>query len=402
MKNKTQKPRLLIILNRLVVGGQSIDTVPLAQKLSSEYDILIIYGEKEKDEEEYTELIRNAPEVKFLKLPTLKRSINPINDFKTLFTIRKIIKNFNPLIVHTHGSKPGVAGRLAAYLVKTDCIIHTFHGHLFHSYYPALISKSIMRFERWLASITDFIIALGEEQSNEIADKYHIAPIEKVVQIPLGVDEDFYRNDAVSKRENVRKHYHMQDHQVAIAIIGRMVPVKNHAFFLKAIVSLLPQVQGKVKFFFIGDGELKPELQKQLLQANLDFGDSDKPLSPVIFTSWVMPVTEILHGMDIVVVTSFNEGTPLSLIEAQLTGKPVVAIDAGGVKDTFIPNKTGFLLPDYQVDPFNQKLLLLINDPVLREEMGKGGYQFAINKYNKEKEVEAMRKLYQKAYSKRV
>lgn len=395
-KNERRKPRLLIILNRLVVGGQSIDTVPLAEKLSSDFDILILYGEKEKDEEEYTDLLNGCSNLRFLKLPTLKRSINPVNDIRSILRIWKVIREFEPDIVHTHGSKPGVAGRIAARMSKTNCIIHTFHGHVFHSYYPALVSGFIQSLERFLASKTDFIIALGAEQLAELSDKYKIATSDKIIEIPLGVDEYVYNQDSTLKREEARNRYQLQEDQVAIAIIGRMVPVKNHVFFLKAITAIIPQAAGKVKFFLVGDGELKHKLQMELRRHDISFGNANNNSAPVIFTSWVMPVTEILHAMDVVVVTSLNEGTPLSLIEAQLCGKPVVAIDAGGVKDTFLNNESGFLLPDYQVEPFVQKLLLLIGDKALREKMGNAGCQFAREKYNKEKEVEAMRRLYDK------
>lgn len=395
-KNEWRKPRLLIVLNRLVVGGQSIDTVPLANKLASDFDILIVYGEKEEDEQEYTALLNEAANVEFIKLHSLRRSVNPLNDLKSVWKLRKIIRKFKPDLVHTHGSKPGFAGRIAAKLEKTKCIIHTFHGNLFHSYYNSLVSKSICVFERKLASITDFIVALGEEQATELSEKYRIAPQHKIVKIPLGVDVHGCQNEATSKRQLSRTKYRLRDDEVAVAIIGRMVPVKNHRFFVKVIAELLPRMSDQAKFFFIGDGGLKKQLQDELSRSKIRFTEKHDETATVVFTSWVTPVTDILHGMDVIVVTSFNEGTPLSIIEAQLAGKPVVAVDAGGVKDTFIPDESGFLLRGYDVMPFAEKLRILIRDPDLRDKMGRTGAQFVASKYNKEKEVASMRHLYLK------
>lgn len=395
-KNEWGKPRLLIVLNRLVVGGQSIDTVPLANKLASDFDILIVYGEKEKDEQEYTALLKEAANVNFIKLKSLRRSINPLNDVRSIWELRKIIQNFRPDLVHTHGSKPGFAGRIAAKLEKTTCVIHTFHGNLFHSYYNSLVSKSIRAFERKLATITDFIVALGDEQATELCEKYRIAPPHKIVKIPLGVDVDGCQYQAALRRRLSREKYQLRDDEVAVAIIGRMVPVKNHRFFIKVIIELLPRIDDQAKFFFIGDGSLKTQLQDELSQAQIRFTEKPDEDATAVFTSWITPVTDILHGMDIIVVTSFNEGTPLSIIEAQLAGKPVVAVDAGGVKDTFIPDESGFLLPGYEVAPFAEKIQMLIADAHLRDKMGRRGAQFVAAKYNKEKEVESMRNLYLK------
>jgi glycosyltransferase involved in cell wall biosynthesis len=390
------KPRLLIILNRLVVGGQSIDTVPLAVELKEQYDILIAYGEKEKDEEEFSSLIESCTDIAFQKIHSLRRSINPLNDIVTIASLYIIIKKFKPTISHTHGSKPGVNGRLAAWLANVPVIIHTFHGHLFHSYYNRFISSSIIRLERFLSRISSKIIVLSGQQGKEISEKYHIADRDRIKVIPLGVDEKTLNKDAQFFRSNFRDEYHLSEDCVAIGIIGRIVPVKNHKFFVDIVSNLLQSsVRDKIKFFVVGDGYSKKEIQNNLTNIGIIWcEDKSEANSKVIFTSWVTPVTDVLHGLDIVILTSMNEGTPLSLIEAQACAKPVVATDVGGVADTFINNESGFLIKDHDLAEFSNKLILLAENNELRKKMGCKGNSFARNNFSKQSEVDAFKKLY--------
>jgi len=240
------------------------------------------------------------------------------------------------------------------------------------------------------------VVVLSEQQQKEICEQYKIANVDKVKIIPLGVDEILYNADAELLRSDFRNTYHLSESCVAIGIIGRIVPVKNHKLFVKIIIELLQTpLKDKVKFFVIGDGYSKNELQQLLTNAGIEWNNNKKTCkSKVIFTSWITPVAHALHGLDIVVLTSLNEGTPLSLIEAQICAKPVVAVDVGGVRDTFVNNESGYLIEDHDVDEFTNKLLLLIKNKELREKMGEKGHLFAKEKFSKRAEIDAFRKLY--------
>jgi glycosyltransferase involved in cell wall biosynthesis len=379
-----------------VVGGQSIDTIPLANELKDQYEILITYGEKEKDEEEFSSLIESSSRIAFQKIRSLRRSINPLNDIVTIASLYRVIKKFKPTIVHTHGSKPGVNGRLAAWFAKVPVIIHTFHGHLFHSYYNRFISFLIIKFEKFLSKLSTKIVVLGKQQQTEICEQYKIVNHKKVGVIPLGIDERTYNKDAEASRKNFRDQYHLSDDCVAVGIIGRMVPVKNHSLFINVIKRLLnSDVKEKVKFFFIGDGYSRRELENELTKASIRWStDKNNCAAKVVFTSWVTPITKALQALDVVVLTSLNEGTPLSLIEAQICHKPVVAINVGGVRDTFIANESGFLVNNHNVKEFADKLLMLIQNKELRKTMGEKGYIFTKKNFSKQAEVDAFRKLY--------
>ncbi|QEC68018.1 glycosyltransferase family 4 protein [Panacibacter ginsenosidivorans] len=371
--------------------------ISLAQYLKSDFDIKILYGEKEPDEKEARHLIKDEEGITFKKVPSLKKSISLFADIKAYRMLSKHIKDSGCDIVHTHGSKSGFLGRLAAYKNKVPCIVHTFHGHVFHSYYSSVTSWFIIKFERWMAGITTKIVAIGSEQQNELANIYKIAPPEKLATIYLGVDKCQFENNITDDLYSIRQRYNFPANTIAVGIIGRMVAIKNFDLFAEVAHKILTSHSGKmVKFFIVGDGEQKEKVQYQLEKLNIQWCTTKDyfPEAQIIFTSWIYSVSSILKELDIVMLTSRNEGTPLSLIEAQFCGKPVIATDAGGVRDTFIDNQSGFLIPQNDVEMFVEKLSLLVNDRSLREEMGKRAAVFAQSKFSKSAEVENTKQLY--------
>lgn len=382
------KPRILIIINRLVIGGQALDTVPLADALRSDFDIEVCYGEKENDEEEALFLKEKYPQLVLTKIPELKRSIYWFTDFKAYKIIQKKIATGKFDIVHTHGAKSGLLGRIAAWRCGIKHINHTFHGHVFHSYYNRFFSSCIIQMERWLGRITTKIVAISDYQRMELAEIYKIVPNEKIVTIPLGVDLDLFKRDAEVQRKSFRDEYLLADHIVAVSIIGRLVPVKNPAFFIQIVVRALKE-KLPVCFFVIGDGMLKKEMQQQLDVEGIAWIENivNVDHAPVIFTSWISNIVPAVQAMDIIALTSYNEGTPLSIIEAQVCSKPVVATNAGGVRDTFIDQETGFLIEQEDADGFFEKLKYLITNSDSRHQMGEAAYQFAAAHFSRETEI---------------
>jgi len=388
------KPRLLIILGRFVIGGHASDTIPLAYRLSKDFDILILYGDKEPDEVEPWFMMDNYPGLKLQPIKRMKRSVNPFNDFFTFFEIRKIIRQFKPQIVHTHGAKSGLLGRLAASSLRTSVIVHTFHGHLFHSYFNPIATRLVIAIEKYLAYKSSCLIALGNKQLAELQAKLKL-PIGKLKVIPLGID---YINPAQAEhnRQKFRQQYQLTDDTVAIGILGRLVPIKNFPFFISAVEYYLKKYSDvPVVFFIIGDGKEKATILQQLNQKNILFTEQKNETGAVvIFTSWITDAQQAIDGLDMVVLTSFNEGTPFSLIEAQFCGKPVVAVNVGGVADTLQDNKTGFLVAPGDVGAFVEKIHQLAMDEDLRHLMGKKGVEWVQARFSKEAEVKAFTELY--------
>lgn len=382
-------------MNRFVIGGQATDTLSLAWHLRNDFDILFLTGKKEKDETEARFLLKKYPGMVLKKNKYLRRGINPFIDLLAFFHALVAIIKYKPHIVHTHGAKPGFAGRVAAWIAGVPVIIHTYHGHIFHSYFSKIISGFIVSVERMVGKITTCAIALSESQKNELANQYQVLPASKIVVIQLGFDFDDDKYPAAS-RQNFRNRYNLQQKDVAIGIVGRIVPVKNHSFFIKVIVRILTaEAKNPPAFFIIGDGNLRSNVEKELYEKKITF--SNKAISPatrVVFTSWLTDITEVMNGLDIVVLTSFNEGTPLSVIEAQFFKKPVVATNVGALQDSMQNGITGFLVEKNDIITFSEKLNVLINDEPLRNTMGKKGNEFASVNFSKQKEVALTRDLY--------
>ncbi|MDB5249676.1 MAG: glycosyltransferase family 1 protein [Segetibacter sp.] len=392
----TEKPRLLIILNRFVIGGQAVDTIPLAWYLKDFFDILILYGEKEKDEIEPSFLLERYKGLQLKKIKYLRRSVNPLIDVIAFFYVLYTIFKFKADIVHTHGAKSGFVGRVAAWMAGVPVIIHTFHGHFFHSYFSKTVSGFIAIIERIIGKITTSAIALSSDQKAELVEVYKVLPAQKIKIIQLGFAFDENNNDFDRSREAFKVKYGLLHNDVAIGIVGRIVPIKNHSFFVKAIQQLLSQnTVNKPAFFIIGDGDIRPQVESELRQKSISFNNKGiTATNRVVLTSWVTDMYEVMTGLDIIALTSLNEGTPLSVIEAQFFKRPVVSTNAGGVKNTMQDGVTGFVVEKNDLVTFCKKLNLLIDSKEMRTAMGEEGYKFAAEKFSKQKEVSVTKDLY--------
>lgn len=388
--------RVIIFLNRLIIGGTALDTIQLANALSDEHEVFLVVGEKLNDEYDAFFLAGDLKNVKVIALHDMRRSIYIFRDIVAFFKIRKLIKKIKPDVVHTNGAKPGFLCRVAAKVCGVRIILHTYHGHVFHSYFNSFVSRIIILLERALASITTKIIALSPLQKKELTEVYKIADHKKIEVIPMSIDTSKFNGSLATKREKFRSEYLINEEEIAIGIVGRIVPVKNHHLFLEVSSEVLLRTNKKVRFFIVGDGILRQELEEKLLAEDISF--THFPANPVkcaiTFTSWILNVEEVMAGLDIVVLTSLNEGTPISLMEAQAAGKPVVSTNVGAVEELVLHEKTGFITSRNEKEDFVDALLKLIESDQLRREMGKEGYRFIHEHFNKKDQLESIKKLY--------
>ncbi len=389
------KPSVLIIVNRLVISGQSPDTLSLAWYLREDFDITILYGKKEPDEEDALYLLEKYPGLNVKKIDHLQRSFSVSTDLKAFIALFRFIKAARPNLVHTHGSKSGLLGRLAAKLAGVKAIVHTYHGHFFHSYYGKFTSRLVILVEKMLAKITTVCIVLSKSQFNEIVFKYKIVNEQKARLIPLGFNALQFSGTGVHASESFWQQYCLlPPGKIVVAIIGRIVPVKNHLKFLEA-AELLLQTNDHLIFLIVGDGYLRKKLEAFLQQKNRRFQNlSYKEGVHFIFAGWQKNIDDILSAVDIVALSSLNEGTPMCLLEAQFAGKPVVAIDTGGVCDTMMDNETGFLCKTKDAHEMAEKINSLVHNSDLRKTMGEKGKQFVAAQFSKEKEIENIYNLY--------
>jgi glycosyltransferase involved in cell wall biosynthesis len=387
-----KKIKVLRIINRFNIGGPTYNATFLTRFLSDDFETLLIGGLPEKGESDSLHILEEYG-VESILLPEMKRKPNFLSDRKALRRIKEIIAEFKPDIVHTHASKAGALGRKAAIDMKVPVVVHTFHGHVFHSYFGKVKTELYKFIERKLAQKSTGIIAISDLQKKELVNTYQIAHESKVKVIPLGFDLEKFNRNLSEKRKIVRDKFQISEDQIAIAIIGRLAPIKNHSLFLQSVELLHGQTEKKLVFFIVGDGELRDEISQKVSELT-------KKGIDIRMTSWIKDINEFNAGMDIICLTSNNEGTPVSIIEAQASQVPVVSTNVGGVQNVMIDNETGFIVPKNNARIFADKLLVLIENEALRNEMGQKGWAFVKERFHFERLVKEMGHYYKELLTK--
>lgn len=380
--------KVLRIINRFNLGGPTYNVTFLSAFLPEEFETLLCGGTHEKHEGDSL-FIPEKYGLKPVIIPSLQRSINPLTDRKALSEIRKLIREYKPDIVHTHASKAGALGRTAAFKEGVPVVVHTFHGHVFHSYFGNFKTWLYKVAERRLAKKTDAIIAISEIQKQELVEQHRIAPESKFKVIPLGFDLSSFTANKAEKRLNFRKKYGLTENDIAIGIIGRLTSIKNHALFFDSLEILLRTGVNNIRAFVIGDGELMQELKIRAGQLNELAGKSC-----VTFTSWIRNMEEILPGLDLVALTSLNEGTPVSLIEAQAAGVPVISTNVGGVADVMHHEETGLIVAGFKAEDYAESMRILIENEKMREKMSQNGWNHVEQKFHYKRLCDEVAQLY--------
>lgn len=376
-------PKILRIINRFNIGGPTYNAAYLSKYLSPDFETLLVGGQKDETEDS-SEFILDSLGLKPLIIPEMKREVKWSEDKVAYKKIKELIGDFKPDIVHTHASKAGAIGRLAAHKMKVPLIYHTFHGHVFHSYFGAMKTQVYKSVERNLARKSSRIIAISDIQKEELSNIHKICSPDKIKVIPLGFDLTRFYTDLEIKRAQFRSEWKIGDEEIAIGIVGRLVPIKNHQMFLDVAKRVSDKAKKSLKFVIVGDGELRGELEEYVNKLGLE---------NVIFTSWQKNVDVVNAGLDIICLTSKNEGTPVSLIEAQASGKPIVSTRVGGIENVVKPNETAFLSEVGDMDAFSIGLLKLIEDDELRKEFGLKG-NHVLQKFHFTRLVNDFRELY--------
>jgi glycosyltransferase involved in cell wall biosynthesis len=369
----TKKIKILRIINRFNIGGPVYNAILLSAYMPEEYDTLLIGGLPEKNEENST-YIAEKYGVNPLLISEMQREPNFKNDRKALKKLKEIILAYQPDIVHTHASKAGALGRKAAFDCAVPIVVHTYHGHVFHSYFNWWKTKLYQAIEKRLAKKTTGIIAISELQKNDLALKYKICKLEKIEIINLGLDLGPFNENKTDNRYKTRSAFGLNDSEIAIAIVGRLAPIKNHDLFLKCASVIHEKTSKKVVYFIVGGGEEFTSIEEKVNALKAKGID-------IRMTSWIKDINTFNAGMDILCLTSKNEGTPVSLIEAQAAGIPFVATKVGGIKDIVSENNTGYLVDLNDSDAFIEKLLHLIENENKRQEMSQKGWSFVQEKF---------------------
>ena len=408
--------KIVRVIARLNVGGPARHVVWLTAGLRRpDCESLLVAGRVPPGEEDMGYFAASQG-VEPVLIPELTREIS-LKDALTVWKLYRLFRREAPDIVHTHTAKAGTVGRVAGLLYRwltplallgrpRRCLfVHTYHGHIFHSYYGRLKTRLFIAIERALARlVTDQIVVVSEQQRQEIHETFGVGRANQFAVIRLGLDLTAFA-DWQRRRPIFRAELGAKDNEVLVGIVGRLTEIKNHRFFLQAVArfkqittedSSLP----RVRFVVIGDGNLRGSLESETRRLGL----SEK----VIFTGSRTDPENFYPALDIVALSSLNEGTPLTLIEAMANERPVIATAVGGVVDLlgdaiavgkreregYVICPRGVSTQVNDTEAFAAGLNRLVKDAELRQALGARGAAFVSDNYSKDRLLEDVRALY--------
>ena len=386
--------RIVRIIARLNVGGPAKHVVWLTAGLQdANYRSLLVAGSVPAGEEDMGYFAEESGVTPFV-IPEMSREISP-KDAITVWKLFRLFLREQPDIVHTHTAKAGTVGRVAGFFYRwltpgtligrpRRCkFVHTYHGHVFHSYYGRGRTRIFIAIERLLARlVTDRLIVVSAQQGAEIGDDFRVGRQGQIKVVPLGLDLGLFAKHA-SRRARFREELGIDEQTILVGIVGRLTEIKNHEMFLNSVARLTDQPG--LRFVVIGDGSLRQKLEAQARSLGLE--------SKVIFTGGRRDPEYFYPALDIVALTSLNEGTPLTLIEAMANARPIVATSVGGVVD-LLRDDRGICVPSGDEEAFASALRRLAADPQLRKDLGARGLEFVERVYRKERLIEDIKRLY--------
>ena len=361
MSNLTVRQiRVMRIIARMNVGGPAVQVTGLMRGFNKvEFDQRLYTGFCSMNEADYLKLV--AVDVKARRINGLGRRVNLLGDLTAFVTLFREMREFNPDIIHTHTAKAGFLGRLAAIIAAPRSIrIHTFHGHLLNGYFEPSKQFLVVMAEKILALLTDQLLAVGDKVRLDLLNA-GIGSQKKFELMPPG----FTLKTLPDKIES-RSAYDLNVDRIQCAIIGRITKIKRPDRFLD-VVSEIKKRGVAIDFFMAGDGELLESCRKRIAKEDL----------PVKVLGWQTNIESVLAAADIIVLTSDNEGTPLSLIQAGMAGLPVVTTRVGSVSEIVLDGVTG-LITSSDVQEIADALQKLAKSHELRTQMGASAQEFTL------------------------
>jgi glycosyltransferase involved in cell wall biosynthesis len=413
--------KVVRIIARLNVGGPAKHVAWLEEGLRRRgVESLLVAGVVPPGEDDMG-YFADSLGVRPFVIPDMSREVSP-RDAVTVWKIYRLLRRERPDIVHTHTAKAGTVGRVAGFFYRwltpsalwgrpRRCrFVHTYHGHIFHSYYGRLKTRFFLAVERTLARLaTDRVIVISAQQLEEINGRFRVGRRGQFEVIPLGLDTHAF-DDARARRAKLRREWGARDEDTLVGIVGRLTEIKNHKLFLEAAALLKKKCAqakpvgasgGRVSFVVVGDGHLREELESHARALGLS--------DDVEFAGLRDDPENFYPALDVVALTSLNEGTPLTLIEAMANSRAVVATSVGGVVDLLggveeselrRPHRWQVCERGVQVRPgdaeaFAEALAHVAGDRRLRESLGERGREFVGRNYSVERLVGDVLRLYE-------
>ncbi len=357
--------RIAHIITRMIVGGAQENTLLNCRDLVETHNdnVLLITGPATGPEGDLLEKV-GAGGIPTRIVPSLIRAIHPARDLQALNELKKILRDFQPDVVHTHSAKGGMLGRMAAWSLKTPAVLHTVHGAPFHPYQSAPARWLFQQCERYAARRCHRLISVADAMTDLMVEA-NIAPREKFITIYSGMEVDPFLQSQ-EHRAQVRAELGFRDDDIVIGKIARLFHLKGHEYVLQAAPQVV-KANPQVKFLFVGDGLLRGELEREVERLGLQ--------GHVKFAGLVHParIPEMLSAMDLLVHASLREGLARALPQALLSGKPAISFDVNGAREVVKTEKTGFLVPPKDWQALADAMIRLSQDEQLRQQLGAQG-----------------------------
>ncbi len=376
---QTKKIKVLHIITHLPIGGAQDNTLITVEKLDRQkFDVSLMCS----PEGDWIERAKKIPDLKLIPVKALTRRIHIINDLVAFWKIYIIIKNGHYTIVHTHSSKPGVLGRIAAKLARAPLIIHTIHGFPFHDFMNSVTKQFYISIERFLSRISDKIVTVSKLNLEKAVD-LGLEKRNKFINIYSGIDFDKF--DVKIDAERKKNELGILNGEKIVGMVGRLSEQKAPLDFVKAIAEVL-KVRSDVRFVIVGDGELK--------QKTLDLSKKLDVDSKLMVLGFREDVPELLQTFDVFVLTSLWEGLGRSLTEAMYTGRSIVATNVEGVPELVETGKTGVLVEPKDVKAIAKAIIHFLDDEKSAGKMGEAAAECIHADFRADVMVRNLEKLY--------
>jgi glycosyltransferase involved in cell wall biosynthesis len=375
-----ERIKVMQIIARMNVGGPAVIVAELMRGLDKgQFEQVLITGYCDETEADYLDEV--ATDISATRIAGLGRSVSPLADLKACFGLIKTIKTFKPDVIHTHTAKAGVLGRLASIIAGRGATrIHTFHGHLLHGYFSSWKTSLVIAIEKFLAKRTHFLVAIGNEVKQDLLSAGIGSPAQYKVFFP-GLPE----LRTASKAE-IRKNLELDATAIYCTFVGRLTQIKRPDRLLDVAAAMVKR-EVDIHFLVAGEGELFESSKARAAAEAL----------PVTFLGWRKDIDELFAASDIAILTSDNEGIPLTLIQAAQAALPIIAPKVGSISDIVENDVTGFLTSPAP-GAMASALSALATDEKLRIQLGGAGKKRASELFSLERMLRDHTEIYHLAH----
>jgi glycosyltransferase involved in cell wall biosynthesis len=379
--------RVVRLFSRLNIGGPSVHVILLTAGLTARgYRTRLVVGQEATEEGNLLDLAAEKG-VPCERLDALGREIRVISDIRALFGLYRVIRDFQPSVVHTHAAKAGLLGRVAARLAGVPVVVHTYHGHVLRGYFGPVKTAVFRGLEALLSHLSDALIAVSEAVKQDLVT-LGVARAEHIRVVPLGLDLERFTLEL--PRGVLRAGPGVAAEAPLVGMVGRLVPIKDVPTFLRA-AALVREARPDARFALVGDGEERAALEREAARLGL--------LEALSFHGWRRDMEAVYGDLDVVVNSSRNEGTPVALIEALASGRPVVATRVGGTADLLAGGDFGRLVPPEDPRALADAILGVLADPQAARRRALRGRAHVLRRHGADRLSQDIDRLYRELLS---